>query len=187
MIYFVQAASGPIKIGFTDNWTRRKNSLQHGTYEELKKLLVMPGKLEGEQALHRLFSAHRIRGEWFRPAPEVLALIASRMADDIKFAFADAYELRQAERGRRHDAGRKCLRMALVSIGPESVARDLGYSVRVMERLCGPHPMAFMPHDSMLDRVLKIYGESFQAPGARVSSDSNDSARAGEPSSLEVA
>lgn len=83
MIYFVQAPSGPIKIGFTGDWRKRRIALQSGNPERLTTLLVVPGERVDEQALHRAFAAHRVRSEWFAPVDELLAYIESRRGDAL--------------------------------------------------------------------------------------------------------
>lgn len=77
-IYFVAAQnSGLIKIGVACDPVSRLRDLQVGSPERLRLLAVTPGTAADERALHQRFSAHREHGEWFRPAPEVLALIES--------------------------------------------------------------------------------------------------------------
>lgn len=78
VIYFIQAEGvGHIKIGFTDaeGASARLVSLQIGSPVLLKLLGVIPGTVEDEKNLHRRFAAHRVTGEWFRPVPELLALV----------------------------------------------------------------------------------------------------------------
>lgn len=83
MIYFVQAASGPVKIGFTNDWQKRRAALQSGSPERHVLLLLMPGEPADEKALHRVFVEHRVRGEWFAPVPALLAYIDSRSGEAI--------------------------------------------------------------------------------------------------------
>lgn len=73
-VYFIQAGKrGPIKIGFTDGHpVDRLNYLQCGSAVQLTLLGCAPGTERDEKALHRRFSAHRIRGEWFKPKPDVV-------------------------------------------------------------------------------------------------------------------
>lgn len=78
MIYFIQAEGvGHIKIGFTEaeDAAARLVSLQIGSPVLLKLLGVIPGTMEDEKNLHRRFAAHRVTGEWFKPAPDLLALV----------------------------------------------------------------------------------------------------------------
>lgn len=79
LIYFVQAGNGgPIKIGRTSLVVRyRVRELQIGCPYELLLLATMPGGLAKERALHARFRGDRLRGEWFRPSPELLGLIAT--------------------------------------------------------------------------------------------------------------
>jgi T5orf172 domain len=74
-LYFIQAASGPIKIGFTTKTPEgRLAELQAGNHEELKLLGVRLGTKAEEAALHEQFRHLKIRGEWFQPAPELLSI-----------------------------------------------------------------------------------------------------------------
>ena len=85
MIYFVQRGqAGPIKIGYTskDDVRDRIAHLQTASPEPLNLLGFIEGEREKEQALHRLFSAHRLHGEWFDATPKIfiylLGLILGR-------------------------------------------------------------------------------------------------------------
>jgi hypothetical protein len=72
IVYFIQAgARGPIKIGLTSDVRRRLFSLQTASPQPLRLLGGIPGGQGLERALHRELAAHHIKGEWFRPAPEV--------------------------------------------------------------------------------------------------------------------
>jgi len=77
MIYFAQEEpDGNIKIGFTDgDPAERVRSLQTGCSATLVLLAVGEGTQADEKDLHRKLKRFRVRGEWFRPAPEVLALV----------------------------------------------------------------------------------------------------------------
>lgn len=75
-VYFIRAgAAGPIKIGIARNPEGRLGELQVGSHEDLMLLATVPGDERLESHLHRHFEEHRIRGEWFRAAEELLALI----------------------------------------------------------------------------------------------------------------
>jgi len=79
-MYFIQAESGPIKIGFTTKrMLGRLQELQCGNHERLSILKVTGATREQEVAVHDRFVKDRIRprGEWFRCTPELLAFIAS--------------------------------------------------------------------------------------------------------------
>jgi len=76
VVYFIQRGSdGPVKIGFSKNPKGRLASLQTGIPERLHMLATVPGGKEEEQRLHRRFGPHCIQGEWFHPAPELMAYI----------------------------------------------------------------------------------------------------------------
>lgn len=72
--YFVQRGpGGPIKIGRSSQVRARIVQISIACPEELILLGVVQGNHEAR--FHRLFGAHRIRGEWFRPDPALLGAI----------------------------------------------------------------------------------------------------------------
>src|SRR4051794_40462184 len=76
MIYFIQAETGLIKIGFTDgNPAKRLAQLQVGSPVSLKLLKTTPGSAYDEAALHWRFREGRSHGEWFQPTPQLLEFI----------------------------------------------------------------------------------------------------------------
>lgn len=76
-VYFIQAGeSGPIKIGEADDVPQRLRELQTGNPEELRLLGLLAWRPGLEVDLHCRFYLEHVRGEWFRPAPELLAFIA---------------------------------------------------------------------------------------------------------------
>lgn len=80
MIYFMQdSGSLNVKIGFTASVgaEARRRQLQTGNPSRLVVLATMSGTEQDEGRLHKQFDAHCVGGEWFRPAPEILSLIAS--------------------------------------------------------------------------------------------------------------
>ncbi len=77
-VYFIQVGTGgPIKIGFSQDPTQRLASIQHHHPTELRLLAIMSGGLAEELELHRRFAPHRLRGEWFAPAHELVAFVLS--------------------------------------------------------------------------------------------------------------
>ena len=78
-VYFIQAASGPIKIGVSRDPAARILSLQCALWEEIKILGSTPtdtdGAFELEAALHREFATTRLLGEWFQPSVRLLERI----------------------------------------------------------------------------------------------------------------
>lgn len=76
LVYFIQGDAGPIKIGFTARTlASRLRNLQTASSAELRVLGWQRGGPELEQELQARFEGHRLRGEWFRPDPELLAYI----------------------------------------------------------------------------------------------------------------
>jgi hypothetical protein len=80
MIYFIQAESGPIKIGHTngENIRDRLDALQVGNHEELICIGIRKGTLRLERTLHERFRYIHKRGEWFYPVRELLAYIEKK-------------------------------------------------------------------------------------------------------------
>lgn len=74
-VYFIQeGAHGPIKIGFSVDPRARLAALQTCNPRELRLIGLRPGSKEDERALHDRFAAQRVRGEWFYPGEELLAV-----------------------------------------------------------------------------------------------------------------
>lgn len=74
MIYFIQDQNlHHIKIGYTgDDPVGRLKALQTGSAAKLVLLGCVEGSQSEEAEMHRRFAEHRVAGEWFRPAPEIL-------------------------------------------------------------------------------------------------------------------
>ena len=70
-VYFIaDDCAKAVKIGVARSPTRRLRDLQVANSNKLRLLYVLKGKeQEFETKLHSLFSAHRLRGEWFSLAP----------------------------------------------------------------------------------------------------------------------
>jgi len=78
-LYFIecQCAERHIKIGVSSNIkVRLVNMRAHCPYE-LKLLKAVTAGAHLEIELHQRFAADRVRGEWFRRTPELLAYIDS--------------------------------------------------------------------------------------------------------------
>lgn len=74
-VYFIQCASGEIKIGTARDVAQRLNRLQTAHPEALRVLAVLPGGLGLERELHERFADIRVGGEWFAPAPRLVGFI----------------------------------------------------------------------------------------------------------------
>jgi len=78
MIYFIrEAASGCIKIGFSDKPWDRFSKMQSDTPGELAVLAITEGDKVAEAALHARFADLRLRGEWFRDDGRIATLAQS--------------------------------------------------------------------------------------------------------------
>lgn len=77
-VYFLRCGEdGPVKVGGTTRSVRHRiNELQPTSPFKLNLIGVIPGFFSDEGKFKRLFKEHRLQGEWFTPAPEVMAFIA---------------------------------------------------------------------------------------------------------------
>jgi hypothetical protein len=74
-VYFIGAADGPIKIGRAFVPEQRLKDIQCGYPYPLSVLATVKGGAGLERAYHERYAAHRLNGEWFDRAPEILAEI----------------------------------------------------------------------------------------------------------------
>lgn len=101
IVYFLQASTGQIKIGFTRNLIERFSTLQVGNHEQLTVLAAHFGERSEESDLHARFHRFLIRGEWFNPDQEVLDHVGA-VPKDISDSFNTANAGRCAECPSRH-------------------------------------------------------------------------------------
>jgi hypothetical protein len=73
-VYFV-ACGAYVKIGFAEAVPKRLTELQLANPEPLVLIGQVPGGLDRETELHRLFAKWRHRGEWFHLNDETRNLI----------------------------------------------------------------------------------------------------------------
>jgi len=75
-LYAIQMGeAGPIKLGVTLNPAERIATLQQGNPETLHGLAAWRAMPVEEKELHEEFAYARVRGEWFRPVPELVDLV----------------------------------------------------------------------------------------------------------------
>lgn len=76
-VYFIEDnATGHVKIGYTSRTVhKRKSEGQTFNPGVLTTLVETYGTLGDEGSLHRMFSATRVHGEWFRKSPLLDELI----------------------------------------------------------------------------------------------------------------
>ena len=78
-VYFMQERgnpAAPIKIGISRDVERRRGELQRAERVILTCLASFEGTIRDEAEMHARFAAHRLHGEWFAPAPEILSHVA---------------------------------------------------------------------------------------------------------------
>lgn len=75
-LYFVYAHEGSlIKIGKTDHPKRRLACIRTQSAVPISILAVIRAHERHERMLHDALAKDRVRGEWFRPTPELLGVI----------------------------------------------------------------------------------------------------------------
>lgn len=73
MIYMIRAGDdGPVKIGFTNDVTRRVTKMQTDHYQRLVMMRVFDGGPREEALLHGRFAELRLVGEWFTFSDDML-------------------------------------------------------------------------------------------------------------------
>lgn len=90
-VYFIQSGeAGNIKIGISTNPRSRLAKMQTDTPEPIRLLRLVPGDRQRELSFHGAFEEDRANGEWFRPSPGLLTLIAT-----LKYEHIDIESLRE--------------------------------------------------------------------------------------------
>jgi hypothetical protein len=84
-VYFLQAKSGPIKIGFSCHPVKRKKEIETARGESMSLLCLIVGGAHIERSLHYRFADERIEGEWFSPSERILAFIRDTNASQLSF------------------------------------------------------------------------------------------------------
>lgn len=75
-VYFVSAGEGgPIKIGWSQDVSRRIEELQTANAHKLVLLATLKGTMADEARCHDLFRQHRMQSEWFEHAQAILDFI----------------------------------------------------------------------------------------------------------------
>ena len=114
VVYFVSGSAddAPIKIGYASRSAEERiKALQTGSAFKLEVLAEVEGDYPLETKFHKLFSAHRLHGEWFRRTPEIMAAIevlraTRRVRDGIPNTRRDV-SLRQGSSAVRGSGGGK--------------------------------------------------------------------------------
>ena len=87
-VYVVQAGEGsPVKIGTTNRLLNRMATLQRDSAAPLRIVRLFEGGFRDEKELHLRFAQHRLQGEWFAPADEIISGEVHLPTLDIPIAF----------------------------------------------------------------------------------------------------
>lgn len=104
-VYFIQeSSSGAIKIGYTKSLgiRSRLDMIASCNPYDVKLIGSMFGGPLTEENVHYLFSHAHIKGEWFRPVPELIEYIA-RLPDMKKIEMDLAGESLARTRGKQEE------------------------------------------------------------------------------------
>lgn len=83
-IYFLgPVGGGPVKIGCSVLPLRRRDELQYWSPYPLEILTSAPGDMRDERRMHAHFRSSWSHGEWFKPTPELYALIHEVMGTGV--------------------------------------------------------------------------------------------------------
>lgn len=98
-----------LKIGHTEGELQtRIDTLQTGNPGQLVLLVAIPGTRSDESMLHRRFAELRVAGEWFEPAPALLAWVdAVRGLEKPAAKRVSGRSARQPKRGQRRPLSRQ--------------------------------------------------------------------------------
>ncbi len=71
VVYFLLSEDGKVKIGTSAHLQKRIEALQTASSTRLTLALTIPGGVDLETELHRLFKLHHLSGEWFSYSDEI--------------------------------------------------------------------------------------------------------------------
>ena len=81
-IYFILCTgTGAIKIGRSDNVNARLLGIQSSSASEVRLIGSFRAHYTFENFLHSSFSAHNVRGEWFKAADDLLDVVEVALVD----------------------------------------------------------------------------------------------------------
>ena len=86
MIYFL-LSNNKIKIGYSDNPSKRIPAIQTASPDPISVLLIIEGGYEKESALHKSFKAFKSSGEWFYYSDEIKKYVNSNLQFDRRYEF----------------------------------------------------------------------------------------------------
>lgn len=122
-----------IKIGIAEHSVYdRLSCLQSGAYRQLYLMGTISGT-DNERTIQRRFSSLKIRGEWFRPEPELIDFIKQHSAINREFdfgVFKDAGSVIYCTRRKRKARRRRCPSLPPFSMRIADAAIILGCTRR---------------------------------------------------------
>jgi len=94
-LYFIQVASGPVKIGITGDLSERLKGIQIYNHERVTLIRSIPeATYKMEMAYHTHYADQHLHGEWFNFCPTMLDL---ELAYDARPGWKRRYDERKAQ------------------------------------------------------------------------------------------
>lgn len=103
-VYFILDSDRKlIKIGIAKDVEHRIAALQTASPTDLRIVGCLAGARDLERTIHELLAVDRVRGEWFRPSPRLLRLVADARTAGKRPGIAEPEKYRDALSGRRQE------------------------------------------------------------------------------------
>lgn len=77
-LYLLEAASGEIKIGCSEDPWRRRETVDRNSPQPVRLVAKWAGSFDEERELHRRFRQYAIHREWYRAEGELFAFVESK-------------------------------------------------------------------------------------------------------------
>lgn len=97
-----QGQDGPVKIGCATDPGTRLQSMQSGNPDPLFLLGVCRGGRGAERMLLSVFKPYRLRGEWFKPVPEIMSFVSELVPWEVVKAGGECPTIRTPSERAQH-------------------------------------------------------------------------------------
>lgn len=169
-VYFFKCGEY-VKIGQSESPRDRLTTLAYGVPYDCELLLVMRCTKGAETALHKRFSAHRHRGEWFRLDPEIVQFIGHLK----QYCVATKYNYKPLPRRRKFGGGtaikvepNDCEASEFVTQEQENNTERERALKELLDKVCNPLHPDWMPYADLSSAIATSAATtlSLQSAGA---------------------
>jgi len=130
MIYFIQAETGQIKVGYAkDDITKRVKNLQCASPVKLELIHSMEGDIFLEKAIHREFKKSKIKNEWFALSEKLHNFIKNPWAINTRLAIPNSCP------GMRLNTKRIRQELARLGWSPYRLSKEMGIANQTVYKL----------------------------------------------------